>query len=588
MDDVTIDGAGPQLPRQILRVLNVALRIWARMTSVSTLRLLAPFVALALLYLGWRLWRAAGRSPVGRAVRWWTALTLCALVAGGAVYFAAGPADDATTLAVSIAAEESGVGRTVYPAPIVLAGSVAAVLATLAGGHAWWQSRAPLAERLEAQAALATLYRRRALPALRLLVAVLAGVTTGCAVVVVGGSFGASAQPAPPVAAPAGLPGVTRRAEGSLWVGTPRGASRLHWAADGTPHWEAVRRPWAPLPSNAITDIAVGPAGDVWFATPTGLARLQTGATDTRWRTASSGTGALPDPVALAAAVDAHGVAWTGTGKGLAAVDERGSGRFYGLHNAPLLHQVLDAVFIDNTGRIWAGGAGGVNVYEPGRVAHDPGDWVAGFNGSSTRDALPANLVYAIMQDSRGRMWFGANGGAAVLNPAAGEYSLGSGDASRWRTFLPGGTPLPGGAVHAIAEGRDGRIYFATDRGLAILDDRVPTSLVWTVITAGAPGTAATPASPATPNVQGTPGSRATAPQLPHAWVEALAVAPDGRVWIGTKGGLAVYDPSRPDQPLPVYRSHPIRRWTGLFWPLHAHQDPVDDEITALAWQPSR
>jgi ligand-binding sensor domain-containing protein len=182
-------------------------------------------------------------------------------------------------------------------------------------------------------------------------------------------------------------------------------------------------------------------------------------------------------------------------------------------------------------------------------------------------------VVFAIAQDRRGRMWFGTAGGAAVFTPDPGAFSLGSTDPSRWRTFTPGATPLPGPQVHALAEDRDGRIYLGTEHGLAILDERsaVPT---WQVITASPTAGASHP--------------DARPPYLPHPWVQALAVVPDGRVWIGTKDGLAAYTPAQPSQELPVYRPNPVRRWTGWFWPPHAAADPLDATITALAWQPAR
>ncbi|HEU5318039.1 MAG TPA: two-component regulator propeller domain-containing protein, partial [Chloroflexota bacterium] len=136
-------------------------------------------------------------------------------------------------------------------------------------------------------------------------------------------------------------------------------------------------------------------------------------------------------------------------------------------------------------------------------------------------------------------------------------YSLGSDNPSRWLTLSVRNSGLLHDKVHAFAEDRRGRIYLATELGVSIYDDSLPESRRWTSVD----------------------GSK-----LPSPYAEALLTAPDGRVWIGTKGGLTVYDPQRENDPLPVYRSNPLRRWTGLLWGPHARLDAPGDQVNALAW----
>jgi hypothetical protein len=442
-------------------------------------------------------------------------------------------------LAFARALAADGVGRPVYPLWLVFLGALAVALSTLAALRTLWRSRVPAGDRA---AAVLQWRRWRALYAPRLVAASAALVAS--VVVVAGGVLavgGIGQSPLPDRAV----------APGALWVGTPSGAARL---TDGG--WSAVRRPWAPLPAAVVHDVAGGPDGAVWLATGGGLLRI---GPDGSYVRAIVENAPLPYPTVLGVAVDARGVAWAATVAGAAGVAPDLNGRAFSAKSGLLMHSLLDAAHVDRRGLVWFGGAGGVNVYEPPSDWSLPGRWPTGFNRWSTGGGLPENLVFAIHEDRAGRMWFGTDGGAAAFTPDPTAYALGSGEPSRWTTYARATSGLAHDKVHAIAEDSSGRLYFGTEAGVSILE----------------------------PGPGGAPRWSAIAPQqLPHPHVEALAVSPDNRLWIGTKDGLAVYDPNRPAADLPVFRSHPLRRWTGLLWPPHSHQTLPATEITALAWLP--
>ena len=99
------------------RLLNLASKVWLRLTSPSGMRLLAPLLAIALVYLGWRLWRLAGRSPLGLAVRWWVLGLALAVFATGVLYGVAGPPADPELRAVLRETAGETVGRGPPPRP---------------------------------------------------------------------------------------------------------------------------------------------------------------------------------------------------------------------------------------------------------------------------------------------------------------------------------------------------------------------------------------------------------------------------------------------------------------------------------------
>jgi ligand-binding sensor domain-containing protein len=273
----------------------------------------------------------------------------------------------------------------------------------------------------------------------------------------------------------------------------------------------------------------------------------------------------LPYPTVLGLAVDPRGVAWVGTGAGAAMVDvdalaaRRGGSRAFTGVNAPLMHQVLDAVYVDRLGQVWFGSAGGVNVYRPD-AGGGPGTWPTGFNRLSTRGGLPHNQVYTIFGDSRGRIWFGTGAGVAALTVSGDEFGLGAYDAGRWTTYTRPAAPLAGDTVHAIAEDRRGRLYFGTASGISVLDESEPDpTRRWRRLGAGPAG------------------------GLPDPAVQALAVAPDGRLWAGTRDGLAVLDPERPDAGWQTFRALPLSRWLAV-WPARRESHILADDVTALVF----
>jgi ligand-binding sensor domain-containing protein len=201
-------------------------------------------------------------------------------------------------------------------------------------------------------------------------------------------------------------------------------------------------------------------------------------------------------------------------------------------------------------------------VYRPA-TADSPSAWVTGFNRESTRDALPDNQVNAVVGDSKGRVWLGTSRGAAVFTPDESAFALGAYETARWQSFDQPATPLTGESVHAIAEDGRGRLYFGTRKGVVVLDEsQTDPAQRWGRLGAG-------------------PDARAG---LPDPWVQALVFGPDGRLWAGTRRGLAVYDPARPQDGWRAYRANTLRRLVGRFWPALWERNIIGDDVTALAW----
>ncbi|HEY9123431.1 MAG TPA: two-component regulator propeller domain-containing protein [Bacteroidales bacterium] len=113
------------------------------------------------------------------------------------------------------------------------------------------------------------------------------------------------------------------------------------------------------------------------------------------------------------------------------------------------------------------------------------------YNGPCLSDTMNAVFV-----DSQNRIWMGGNSGL--------QFIVGH-ETKSPDIFGFTENDLPSARIHAIAEGKDGRLWVGTEKGLAILENQT-----WTAKTSG----------------------------LPNLYVTAIAFDKDGKAWVGTKKGL--------------------------------------------------
>jgi diguanylate cyclase (GGDEF)-like protein/PAS domain S-box-containing protein len=379
---------------------------------------------------------------------------------------------------------------------------------------------------------------------------------------------------------------------GHLWIGTyAHSVARLDLAS-GTIH---RFDPPAATNERWLQVLAVLAERDaVWIGTAAGLERLDP-VSGRRAPVLTLPAGAVPPSISLRQALvrDTRGVLWYGTNVGLYRFDPR-NGQAVRVAGEP-----LRSALRDRSGRVWLGGDHGLYLLRDPTVearalqrvwprqgerggavraiaqAPDGQLWLAvdadGLRrvdpaaGASRalrqNDALPGALpedgINALMIDRSGLLWVGGQlHGAAVANPAGARFRLvaelahpdsiraiwqgpdhhlwlGTDNARLLRydqqshAFADASALLPatpgGVRVMAFADPGDGRPWVATSAGLFRLD----------------PQAAALAPVPV-------PGY----PDLP---LRSLAVAPDGRLWLGTNGdGLLRFDPARPEAVLHV------------------------------------
>jgi signal transduction histidine kinase len=184
-----------------------------------------------------------------------------------------------------------------------------------------------------------------------------------------------------------------------------------------------------------------------------------------RWRRGRVEPVALPDDLAHmrieALYVDRALRTWISFSDGrLATIDRTNTLQVHALHPGAGLYRPM---FQDSKGIMWLGGTEGLTRFDGTRFATWRGT-----------ESLPAESILSIVEDHEGMLWLGTQSGvmrmsrddfeAAANDPPAplrhGFYDASDGIA---------GTPRWFGKQSAV-RGPDGRLWFLTSRGVAILD----------------------------------------------------------------------------------------------------------------------
>ncbi|MGH7176570.1 MAG: ligand-binding sensor domain-containing protein, partial [Tepidisphaeraceae bacterium] len=199
-------------------------------------------------------------------------------------------------------------------------------------------------------------------------------------------------------------------------------------------------------------------AGALWFGTTRGLARYQAGVSTIY----TEKDGLAGDDVRVIIE-DAAGQLWIGAYGGLTRLKD---GQFTGwTERDGLPSNNVRALYQDREGVLWIGTYdGGLGRFKDGR-----------FTRYTTRDGLFNNGVFQILEDARGRFWISSNRGIyRVRKEELNEFAAGQ---RREITSIAYGrsdgmlnVECNGGLQPAGIKARDGRLWFPTQDGAAVID----------------------------------------------------------------------------------------------------------------------
>ena len=245
-------------------------------------------------------------------------------------------------------------------------------------------------------------------------------------------------------------------AEGALWLGTTdQGLLQFTPSTGQAVHYDTAS---GRLASDAVFAL-LRDGNTLWIGTfGGGLARLDTRTNAISYfRSDPANPSTLGSDFVSALYQDPanDNLIWIGTTGGLDAFDKRTGKVMRYQHDAAkptsLTNDRVNDIHRDSKGRLWVATWGG---------GLDLVDTAAGtFSALHTRDGLPSEVVYGIMEDKRGHLWITTNDGLADLDPATHQITTyRSGDGLQDDEFGQGG----------FFQGASGRMYVGGPRGFNV------------------------------------------------------------------------------------------------------------------------
>ncbi len=239
---------------------------------------------------------------------------------------------------------------------------------------------------------------------------------------------------------------------GRLWVGT--WSTGLRWLEDGE-----LRPAYRPAGGrNVVLTVFESRDGAIWVGTRDGPGRRRAG--DWEW---FEGEPALRGGTVRCFAEQPDGTMWCGRDDGALVRLGPGGMRRFGPADGLAGDQVR-TLFADTDGTLWIGTRRGLGRFRDGRFAL-----------LTTRHGLPHDVICQILDDGAGHLWFGSLGG--IFRAARTElHRAADGQVDTVPCLVCDHTSglatleLSGQGQPAGCRTPDGRLWFATGKGLASLD----------------------------------------------------------------------------------------------------------------------
>jgi ligand-binding sensor domain-containing protein/signal transduction histidine kinase len=239
---------------------------------------------------------------------------------------------------------------------------------------------------------------------------------------------------------------------GNLWVGTPDGLNRFsrgkfttYTSADG-------------LASNSVRSLYLDRRGNLWIGTRGGLTRMRDGV----FKTFTEVDG-LPNDLITTLYEDTKGNLWIGTFAGLGKLTNEEFTTF--TTSDGLSSDAVISLHEDSEGTLWIGtNGGGLNRLKDGK-----------FTTYTTSNGLLDDVVYRILEDGQNNLWLSCRKGifhlskkelddfAKGMTASIAPVAYGTADGMMTRECSGGGDP-------AGWRGSDGKLWFSTLKGVAMID----------------------------------------------------------------------------------------------------------------------
>ena len=224
---------------------------------------------------------------------------------------------------------------------------------------------------------------------------------------------------------------VYQDAQGGIWIGSNGGGLTLFKDGKFTT-WTTKDG----LSSDVVLSLAGDKEGTIWVGTPDGLNRFRDG--NFQLFTFADG---LSNDLIRSVFVDRSGVLWVGTRDGLNVL----RGKEFTTYSTQdgLANNFIGAIYEDSKGNLWVGTLGGLSRIKDGK-----------FQTFTIKDGLSSNTVISLYEDASGDLWIGTNGGG--LNRLRGDKFV----------SFTSGKGLSADVIYRILEDKQQNLWCSSNKGI--------------------------------------------------------------------------------------------------------------------------
>ncbi len=295
---------------------------------------------------------------------------------------------------------------------------------------------------------------------------------------------------------------------GRIWIGTSEGVLIFEEGMDTLQH---INTSNSKLSHNMIRAFYQSPDGDMWIGTYDGLNRYKDGEI-TVYNLKGDYKPLLENNLIVSIAPpydNADSILWVGTETGLAVLDTNtGESKLYNNENSAFSNEVIKTIFALNDSILLLGTDFGLNTFNPSTGSnkvfyHDP----------LIDNTIVSNVVWDIFEDNSKRLWLATSNGISIIDNSEPLFRL-------HEEYYSYDNPRIGNQVRDILVARNGDIWLATIHGVVHHNRATGKSRSF---------------------------SSSSEPRYRILLDNVYSLQQDslGRIWMGTAGGLNVWDESK-------------------------------------------
>lgn len=242
---------------------------------------------------------------------------------------------------------------------------------------------------------------------------------------------------------------------GNMWIGTEDGGLNYFNTADKTFRKFPFSAGQDSLSYHNIHALYKDKAGNIWIGMYTGGLNVLNPSTGRikRYSSDPSNPTSLSDNSVYSIEEDRQGRIWISTISGLNLYDERND-RFIRIKGKNLDKSCIYQVYQDQDDVIW------IATYDNGLIRMDKNNRLTQYSYSTKPGAISSNKVICMLDDGLGNLWLGTDGGGLnVLNKSTGKFK--SYQDAHW---------IKSAVIYGIVKDNEGKMWFSTNNGVFEFD----------------------------------------------------------------------------------------------------------------------